>query len=82
MEKGNESAALPYHLVAIHAVEGNKAGAYRWLHEARFAGWTFLPRLLDPLLENLHGDAAFQQILAEDRAKIAGMRQRVEREGW
>jgi hypothetical protein len=35
----------------------------------------------DPLLENLHADAQFQQLLAENRATLARMRQRVVQEG-
>ena len=56
----------------------NKAEAYRWLQGAMDAGWrTYRLAMRDPLLQNLHNDQQFQQIMAVAKAKVEEARQRV-----
>jgi TolB-like protein/DNA-binding SARP family transcriptional activator/tetratricopeptide (TPR) repeat protein len=80
---GNEDPELRYSLAALHAIQGDREEAYRWLDEMIAAGWSHAPLLRwDPLLEALYGDIRFDRILASSDAELARQRARVEREGW
>lgn len=80
---GSESGALRHAVAALHAVRGERAEALRWLGLAQQAGWNdhFYARQ-DPTLRALHGDAAFERIVAANGAALERQRARVAREGW
>ena len=83
IEQGNEASYIPYEMAAIHAIQGNKAEAYTWLQKAIDAGWRdYRLGLIDPLLENLHDDEQFQEMMAQVQAMVDEMRKRVEEMGW
>jgi len=79
LEQGNESWVIPYNIAAINAIQGNKKEAYLWLQKAIDAGWRhYRIGSIDPLLENLHNDEQFKQMMAEVKAMVDEMRKRVE----
>jgi serine/threonine protein kinase/Tfp pilus assembly protein PilF len=81
--RGDERWVVRYGLGVMYAVRGEKAEAYRWLNEAVQLGWgDYYATRRDPFLAELHGEPAFEQILARQKAAIDSMRRRVEREGW
>jgi hypothetical protein len=68
-------------MAALYAVQGNKDEAIRWLEkavEATSPQWNtnYISRY--PLFENIRDDARFKQIIDGMKAKVAGMRRRVE----
>lgn len=78
LDEGDESSMPRYDLAAVHAIQGNKAEAYRWLQSAMDAGWrTFRLAMRDPLLLNLHNEQNFKQMMAVAKAKVEEARQRV-----
>ena len=80
LEKGNESPGIPYCIVAINAVQGNKEEAYKWLQKAIDAGWRdFRLGEQSPLLENLHEDEQFKQMMAQVKEMVDKMRKRIEK---
>jgi TolB-like protein/DNA-binding SARP family transcriptional activator/tetratricopeptide (TPR) repeat protein len=69
--RGLDAPAVQYMLAAVYAIEGDRAEAYRRLHEAVELGWSdhiFLAR--DPLFESLHDDAEFQDLVARNRQRM------------
>ncbi len=79
LELGNEDPSVPYDMAEIHAIQGNKAEAYKWLQKAIDAGWrNYRWAMTDPLLENLRGDDEFKQMIADVKAMVDEMRRRVE----
>jgi non-specific serine/threonine protein kinase len=79
LEQGDEAWQVPYDIAAINAIQENKKEAYLWLQKAMDAGWRdcrIAP--IDPLLENLHNDERFKQMMAELKAVVDQMRKRVE----
>ncbi|MCK4787306.1 MAG: tetratricopeptide repeat protein, partial [Desulfobacteraceae bacterium] len=79
LEKGNESPSIPYSIASINAVQDNKGEAYKWLKKAIDAGWRdfrFGERY--PLLENLHKDDQFKQMMAQVKEMVDEMRKRIE----
>jgi hypothetical protein len=81
IEQGNEDWRFRYALTRIHSIQGNKAEAYKWKQEAIDAGWVSYGRAIkDPLLENLHGEERFQQMMARVKAKVDEMRKRAEQQ--
>jgi tetratricopeptide (TPR) repeat protein len=82
ISRGVEYSGFHYSLAALHAIQGDKPEAYRWLAEAIELGWSdhiFLSR--DPLFENLWDDVEFQRILARKRGDLERERARLERPG-
>jgi hypothetical protein len=64
-------------------VAGDREGANRALQIAVQSGWRLYnadPN--DPILGSLQGDPRYDRPMAEVKADIARMRERVEREGW
>ena len=79
IEQGNEDYFFYYDIAAIHAIQGNKEEAYIWLQKAIDFGWReYKLAQRDPWFENLHSEPRFQQMIAEIKAMIDEMRQRVE----
>ena len=63
----------------IHAVQGNKPEAYKWLQRAIDAGFIqYRVLLISPLWESLRGDQQFQQMLTHLKARVEEMRKRAE----
>ncbi len=79
IEQGNEYWALPFDIACIYAIRGSKTEAYKWLQKAIDAGWRFFRLGLGtPLLETLHEDIQFKQMMEELKAKVYDMRKRIE----
>jgi len=80
LEQGNESPHIPYYISSIYSIDGNKEEAYKWFKKAIDAGWRYF-RLgsRDPMLENLHGDEQFKQMIAEVKEMVYEMRKRIEK---
>lgn len=81
IEKGNEYPGVPINIAIINSIQGKKAEAYKWLEKAIDAGWRrYAWSLKDPLLENLHNDERFKQMMAQVKAMVDEMQKRVEKE--
>jgi Flp pilus assembly protein TadD len=83
LEEGNEFFVIPYHIAAIHAIQGNKEKALKWLEKAVKAGFRNV-RLCqgDPILESLHQDYRFKEMMAQLKEMVDEMRKRVEENNW
>ena len=80
LEQDNENWVIPYDIFAIHAIQNNKAEAYKWLKKAIDAGWrNFRLSSLDPMLENLHEDEQFKTMMAQVKKMVDDMRRRIEK---
>jgi tetratricopeptide (TPR) repeat protein len=80
LEQGNENWVIPYDIFAIHAIQNNKAEAYKWLKKAIDAGWrNFRLSSMDPMLENLHEDNQFKTMMAQVKKMVDDMRGRTEK---
>jgi TolB-like protein/lipoprotein NlpI len=80
IEQGNEFWGIPYYISAIHAIQSSKEEAYKWLKKAIDAGGLdFRYQSRDPMLENLHGDEQFKQMIAEVKEMVYEMRKRIEK---
>ncbi|MCK4431644.1 MAG: tetratricopeptide repeat protein [Candidatus Aminicenantes bacterium] len=79
LDQGYEIPDVPYLIACIHTIQGDKEEAYEWLRKTIDAGWGFYRRgLIDPLLENLHQDDQFKQMMEQVKQKIDEMRKRIE----
>ena len=79
IEQGNEFFSIPYHVAAIHAIQGNKEEALMWMKKAVKAGFReFRISQRDPILENLHQDDRFKQIMVQLKEMVDEMRKRIE----
>jgi len=79
LEQGNEYLWVPYNIAIINAIQGKKKEAYKWLKKAIDAGWwDFRLGMRHPMLENLHKDDQFKQIMAQVKEKVDEMRKRIE----
>ena len=79
LEEGNEFFAIPYHIAAVHAIQGNEEEALKWLEKTVKAGFRNV-RLCqgDPILESLHEDDRFKEMMAGLKKMVDEMRKRVE----
>lgn len=78
IEEGDEDFGVRREIAFIHAAQGNKEEALRWLQQAINAGWWgYFWDEKNPLFENLHDEPRFQQMMAEVRAKVDKMRKKV-----
>ena len=79
LKEGNEFPAVPYSLSNLYAVLGRKKEALEWLQKAIVAGWRdYRWALVDPLLENLRGDAAFNELISGVKLMVDEERKKVE----
>ena len=78
LDDGDESYMPHYDLAAFHAIQGDKVEAYRSLQRAIDAGWrTCRLAMRDRLLQNLHHEEQFKQMMAVAKAKAVEGKQRV-----
>ncbi len=78
LEEGNESASRRYDLACIASLRGDRHEALTWLQRAVDAGWRdYLWGMNDPLLESLHSDQAFRDMMDNVQKMVAGMRDKV-----
>jgi serine/threonine protein kinase/Tfp pilus assembly protein PilF len=81
LEEADESWDVPYDIATIKAVMGNKSESLKWLQKAIDAGWReYQLGLRNPLLENLHNDEQFKQMMAGVKSMVDEVRKQVERE--
>ena len=81
LEEGDEDPSVPYLIARIHNIQDDTAAAYKWLQKAIDAGWIWYRYAMnDPLLENLRGEARFQQMMTHLKAKVDEMRRRAEKQ--
>lgn len=79
IEQGSEFWGLPFSIACIHAIRGGKTEAYKWLQKAIDAGGRFFRMGLGtPLLENLHKDIQFIQMMEDLKSKVYDIRKRIE----
>jgi len=79
LEQGDESWDIPYDIAAIHAIQNHKSESFEWLRKAIQAGWReHNLGFRNPLLENLHNEEQWKEMLAEVKAMVDEMRKRVE----
>ena len=83
LDAGNRSSQPLTDTAFVHAAQGNKEEALRWLRRAVDAGYLGLS---NPIWKNLHAESQFQQMKAGVDAKVAEMRRRIEaleqERGW
>jgi len=83
LEQGNEYWAVPYNMARINAIQGKRMEACRWLQKAIEAGWhSFRYGLRDPLLETLHEDSQFTQMMDGIKAKVYEIRKQIEKKNY
>jgi protein kinase/serine/threonine-protein kinase len=79
LDEGNELFWIPYYIAAIHAIQGNKEEALKWMEKAVRAGFRKVRiSLRDPILENLHQDEQFKQMMAQLKEMLDEMRNQIE----
>jgi TolB-like protein/tetratricopeptide (TPR) repeat protein len=73
--------AVLYHRARIHLLDGDRRMALALLARAADEGWSEAWRLrIDPVLKELHGEPRFVALEKSMQARIAGMRESLERE--
>ncbi|HEB35966.1 hypothetical protein LCGC14_1047810 [marine sediment metagenome] len=83
LEQGSEFSAAPYYIAAVHAIQGNKEEAYKWLKKAIDSGWrNFRLGSRNPLLENLREDEQFKQMMAQVKEMVDKMRRKIEEKDY
>jgi len=79
VQDGDERFSCRLWLAAMCAIEGPQDEALAWLKKAIDAGWRdYQIALIDPWLENLRDDERFKQMMADVKAMLDKMRQRIE----
>ena len=81
MQQGDESPSLRIGMAVVKSLQGKKSEAYKWLEQAIDMGWRWYAwSLKDPLLEYLHKDSKFQEMMTKVKAMVDEMRKSVEKE--
>jgi tetratricopeptide (TPR) repeat protein len=76
---GDTSFKARVGLAAVHALRGDREAAYDWLQKAIDAGfYQYAEAERHLLLESLHGEERFQQMMKGVEAKVAEARRQVE----
>jgi hypothetical protein len=79
IEKGNQNPEIRKDMAVIQATRGETEDALRWMERAFESGYARYDLILkDGLLDSLHDEPRFQQLVAEMKGKVARMRLRVE----
>ena len=76
---GNEANLTFYDIAAIHAAQGEKEEAYRWLSKSIDAGWRdyrYMSR--DPMMESLRDEQQFKQMTGDLKLMVEEMKKKVE----
>ncbi len=81
LDSGGRTAGLRYVLADIYALLNRKEEALSSLERALEKGFKDRWLTVDPLLDNIRGEARFRDLLAQYRAQVAEMRRRVEELG-
>lgn len=75
IEKGSQSADLPYYIASVHAIRGNSEKALLWLRKAMEKNWTDYTMIEQgPYFKTLRADPDFQRIIAELRQQCSKLR--------
>ena len=83
IESSDENWSPSYNAAATYAALGDTGEALTWLQKAIESGFlAYRMAEWDPMLESLHGNARFEAMMTELRARVADMRRRVREEGW
>jgi protein kinase/serine/threonine-protein kinase len=81
MQQGDDYPSLRIEMAIIKSLQGKKSDAYEWLEQAIDMGWRWYAwSLKDPLLEYLHKDSQFQEMMTKVKAMVDEMRKSVEKE--
>jgi tetratricopeptide (TPR) repeat protein len=76
----NEHWKIRYNIAAAYAIKGNKPEAYRWLQNSIDVGFRlFRFAEHDPVLENLHNDPEFKQMMEEVKKMVYEEKAKVEK---
>jgi len=79
IDRGGTSWRSRLGLAAVHALQGDREGAYRWLRQAIDAGFYAYAELeRHPCFESIRGDERFQQMMDTVKARVDDMRRRVD----
>jgi tetratricopeptide (TPR) repeat protein len=79
--KNGKDVIFGFHVLAqAECIRGNRSEALRWLQKAFDSGFVVIRVVeIDPLLADLHDDPQFKEMTADFKARIASMRERVEK---
>ncbi|HSR41170.1 MAG TPA: hypothetical protein VLL48_03340, partial [Longimicrobiales bacterium] len=78
LERGSEYPQLPWEIGAIHAALENRDEALRWLEQGYEAGYRwFNYARYDPMLDGVRETPRFREIMANMKADVEAMRERV-----
>jgi len=79
IQKGNQHSVIRKDMAVIHATRGETQEALEWLERAYESGYFWYDLTLkDGLMDSLHDDPRFQELIAEMEARVAEMRERVD----
>ena len=77
MKQSPDNTSLPYYIAQIHAIRGKNDEALRWLEQAITIGYNDYRSIrIDPLLESLHANKRFDELMQSLKAKVEEMRKR------
>ncbi len=80
IKDGNEEGEQFYWLAQAECIRGNRTEALRWLQKALDSDFVVIRVVeMDPLLADLRDDPQFKEMTADFKARIANMRERVEK---
>jgi len=78
IQEGADSPLIPYYIAGAAVVQNDKEAAYRWLRKAIDAGYVIYRYAeSNPLFEDIREEPRFKEMIAEMRARVAPMRERV-----
>ena len=77
--KGDEGEATRLSIATSYVLQGDKAEAYKWLHEAAEKGFLdYHTATASPLFDNVRNDEQFKEIIASLKSKVTQMRKHAE----
>jgi serine/threonine protein kinase/tetratricopeptide (TPR) repeat protein len=81
IKDGDERGEQFNWLAQAECIRGNRSEALRWLQKAFDSGFIIIRMVeMDPLLTDLRDDPQFKETTADFKARIANMRERVEKD--
>jgi len=79
IKEGDDSFKSRYSIAGTYAIEGKKKEACIWLEKAVEVGWRdYEIGLRDPWLQGLRHEREFRQLMAQTKAKVDEMKEKVE----